>query len=35
MTVKLAFGRESAEIELPSHVQVTVLQAKSILEVIP
>src|SRR4051812_20835587 len=28
MKVKLAFGRESAEVELPSHVQVTVLEAK-------
>ncbi len=28
MKVELAFGRESAEVELPSHVQVTVLEAK-------
>src|SRR5215510_1346439 len=28
MKVKLAFGREGAEVELPSHVQVTVLEAK-------
>jgi nickel-dependent lactate racemase len=28
MKVKLAFGRENAEVELPSHVQVTVLEAK-------
>ncbi|MBI3801915.1 MAG: nickel-dependent lactate racemase [Deltaproteobacteria bacterium] len=28
MKVKLAFGRASAEVELPSHVQVTVLEAK-------
>lgn len=28
MNVKLAFGREGAEVELPSHVQTTVLEAK-------
>jgi nickel-dependent lactate racemase len=28
MKVKLAFGREGAEIEIPSHVRVTVLEAK-------
>lgn len=28
MKIKLAFGREGAEIELPSHVQTTVLAAK-------
>jgi len=28
MKVKLAFGREGAEVEVPSHVQVTVLEAK-------
>jgi len=28
MKVKLAFGRDGAEVELPSHVQVTVLAAK-------
>src|SRR5262245_17172722 len=28
MKVKLAFGRENADVELPSHVQVTVLEAK-------
>jgi lactate racemase len=28
MKVKLAFGREDAEVELPSHIQVTVLEAK-------
>ena len=28
MKVKLAFGREGAEIELPAHVRATVLEAK-------
>ena len=28
MKVKLAFGREGAEVELPSHLLVTVLEAK-------
>src|SRR5262245_17966539 len=28
MKVKLAFGREGAEVQLPSHVRATVLEAK-------